>query len=352
MPALKGATFIIGPGRSVYGERKGRTKGGVLKTPPIYPSTSRSFAARIPDKYIANAGRLLGVLAYVLDRRHRRIVKRNLQFTHPDWPSHRVRELSKDVFQHMGMTALECLQMTRLSREDILRKVRIRGQENLLEAVSASKGAILVSAHFGNWEMAHIVICCFLQTPLVLVARWVRPRRFNEWVCRLRSRFGSVVLDKAGAIRKMARALRRAGIVALLIDQGTLRSEGVEIRFFGKTVTATPAAALLARRYDSPVLPACCIREKDGGLTLIVEPPLPLKRTNDIRGDLQVNTQIMNDAIERLIRAYPEQWFWFHKRWKRHYPHLYPEDLAMRRRQKEKRRAGLPRMGQAGPYGL
>jgi KDO2-lipid IV(A) lauroyltransferase len=312
-----------------------------VKKTPVFRSALVSFIAGIPHRHIAYAGKLLGMLGYILDRRHQRIVKRNLKFIYPDWPRDRIRELSKDVFQNMAMTLLEICQMTCFSREDILRKVRIRGKDNLLNAMKSPKGLILISAHLGNWEMAHIFASCYLQTPLVLVARKIQPKALNQWVRRLRTRFGSVVLDKAGALRKMVRVLSRGALVGLLIDQGTSRSEGVEIVFFGRTVTATPAAALLARRYDSPVLPVFCIREGDGSLTFVVEPPLVVRKTKDMRGDVRVNTQIMNDAIERAVKAYPDQWFWFHKRWKRHYPYLYPEDLAKRQRRREKRRARL-----------
>ena len=231
--------------------------------------------------------------------------------------------------------------MTCFSSEDILRKVRIRGKENLVDCMSSPEGVILISAHLGNWEMAHLLASCYLQEPLVLVARRIESQTLDRWIQRLRSRFGSIVLDKKQALGKMARALKQGGVVGLLIDQGTKRSEGVEVSFFGRAATATPAAALLARRYNSPVLPAFCVREADGGLTLVVEPPMSLQRTQDPGADMKENTQRMTSAVEKAVRAYPEQWFWFHKRWKWHYPYLYPEDLAMRRRRREKRIARL-----------
>ena len=294
------------------------------------------------------AAKLLGIIAYLLDRRHRRIVKRNLHFIYPAWSRTRVRQFSRKVFQNTATTVLELLQLAGSSQEDILRRGRIKGQENLLNALKSSKGAILISAHLGNWEMAHMLTSCWVQSPLVLVARQIRPSILNHWIHRLRSRFGSVVLDKGGALSKMGRTLNEGHLVAMLIDQGTLYSEGVKTQFFGKTVTTTPAAAILARRYNSPVIPGFCVREKDGGLTAIYEPPLALEKTSNLRDDLRTNTQMMNNAIECAIRAYPEQWFWFHKRWKRHYPHLYPEDLAKRRRRKQRRkRARLRKLQEA-----
>jgi len=279
------------------------------------------------------------MVAYVLDSRHRRIVKQNLHFAHPQWPPNRIRRVAKRVFQSVGVTFAEICQMTCFSSEDILRRVRIKGEENLFTCMRNPEGVILISAHLGNWEMAHLLASCYLKKPLVLVARRIESPRLDRWMYSLRSRFGSVVLDKRQALGRMARALKGGGVVGLLIDQGTRESEGVEVSFFGRTTTATPAAALLARRYKSSVLPAFCVREADGRLTLLIEPPLSLQLTRDPGSDLKENTQRMTSAVEDAIRAYPEQWFWFHKRWKRHYPYLYPQDLAMRRRRRERRRA-------------
>ena len=133
----------------------------------------------------------------------------------------------------------------------------------------------------------------------------------------------------------MRQALRRGEVTGLLIDQAK-RSESVDVRFFGKRVTATPAAALLAFRCKSPVLHIYCVREANGQLTFRVDPPLELKRTHDLRSDLITNTQMMTDVVEKAIREYPDQWLWLHKRWKKHYPHLYPEYFARRHRRKER----------------
>lgn len=313
----------------------------MMKALLMLRSAFTSLIAKIPQQSVVEAGKLLGMVGYVLDRRHHRIVKRNLKFIYPGWPQDRIRRLSIDVFQNMGITLLEICQMACLSRKDILRKVRIRGRGYLIKAMQSSKGVILVSAHLGNWEMAPLFVSCYLQKPLVLVARGIQPKMLNSWIHRLRTRFGSVVLNKRGALLTMARVLSQGKTLGLLIDQGTRLSEGLEVNFMGRTTTATPSAALLANRYDSLVIPAFCVRKKETGLTLIIEPPLVLKKTEDPQADLQVNTQIITDAIEKAVQAHPEQWFWFHKRWKRHHPYLYPEDLAKRQRRKEKRRARL-----------
>jgi KDO2-lipid IV(A) lauroyltransferase len=307
-------------------------------SPRKYRAGVASFIASLPSKPLADFGKAFGTLAYLLDTRHRRIVRRNLHFIYPHWSKRQIRKTSRRVFQNVGITVFENLQMACFTRQDILQRIRTKGEEHLLDAAKSPNGAIMISAHLGNWEMTHLYGACLLQTVPVLVARKVQPDFLNRWINGFRTRFGSIILDKAGALPGLLRALRRGKVIGLLIDQGTLSTEGIDIEFFGKTAVATPAAAILARRFDSPVLPAFCVREGDGRLTFIVEPPLPLKKTEDRQADIKENTQIMNDALERTIRTFPDQWFWFHKRWKRHYPQLYPEDLAKRRRDKEKRR--------------
>ncbi len=284
-------------------------------------------------------GTLVGNVIYRLDSRHRRIVKRNLEFIHPAWSQNTVQETSKRVFQNMALTFLELCQMSCFSREDILSHVKIEGEKNLTEAMIGHKGLILITAHLGNWEMSAISAGCFLSKPIVAVARSLDSDILGKWLNRLRTRFGNIIIDKKGALPRMARTLREGGMLGILIDQSTTRAEGVETEFLGKTVTATPAAALLARRYNCPVVPAFCVREPDGSLTLKFEPMLHLVRTPDQRADLQGNIRLMTRSIEQAVSAYPEQWLWLHKRWKRHYPHLYPEDVARRNRRRKKRKA-------------
>lgn len=300
-----------------------------------------SFLAWLPRKHIARIGRLTGSLAYFLDRRHRRIMERNLRFTHPEWSQDYIRKLARRVFQNMGITFLEVCQMSGFSRKDILGSVRIRGKENLFDALKSHTGVILISAHLGNWEMGNIFLSAYLRRPMLSIARKIQSNTIDRWIHRLRSRFGNTIIDKKGALKEMARALSEGKILGLLVDQGTKLSEGVEVAFFGKTTTMTPAPAMLARRYDCPILPAFCVREPDAGLTLIFEPPLRFIKTNDSHADLLKNTQIMAYTIEQAVRNHMEQWFWFHKRWKRHYPYLYAEDIAKRQHRREKRKAKI-----------
>lgn len=293
--------------------------------------------AGIPKSIVHFLGKLLGILIYYIDFSHRRIVKRNLKFAYPEWKDEEICKISKRIFRNVGITVFEILQMGFFSKEDFLRNIRIKGEEHLKNAVSGGKGVIIISAHLGNWEAASLFSPCYLGYPVTVVARNIESGFVNRRMIKFRSRFGNSVIDKEGALPEMMNTLRNGKILALLIDQGTKRSEGVELLFFGKKVTVTPAAAMLALRCKSPVIPVFCVREDDRRLTIIIEPPVQLVRTNNLREDLKTNAQIMTDIIEKAVRKYPDQWLWLHKRWKRFHPELYPEYIERRKRRREKR---------------
>jgi len=291
------------------------------------------FVAKIPHKKIAQMGRALGRVLYGLDVRHRRIVRRNLKFAFPEWEWREVHRVTKQVFQNFAITALEILQISCSSFQEVREKAHtIQGLENISDLPN-TQGIIIISAHLGNWEVSGHYVSTISNAPLVAVARKIRFKPFERWINRLRTRFGGELIDKKGALPKMREALRRGKNLGVLIDQG---GEGAKAKFFGHDVQAHAALALLALRCKNPVIPAFCVREKDG-FRIIIEPPIALQRTTDLRSDIQVNIQLMMDAIEKAIRLYPDQWFWFHKRWKVYYPHLYREDLE-KRRLKQKRR--------------
>jgi len=298
----------------------------------------KSFIVNVPKNYIVKAGNILGSIAYLLDARHRRIVKRNLKFAYPEWPLDKINKISIKTFQNVGITVLEIGQMTCFSKKDILQKVRIKGKENLLNTIKSPKGVIMISAHIGNWEICSLFLSCYMQKSVVVVAQ-NQPNIIERIIHKLRTSTGNVIINKKGAMIKLVRTLRKGKMIGLLIDQGTSRGEGVDVTFFGRKTNATYAASLLAARYNCPVLPVYCIRESDAKLTVVVEPPLKLHKTDDVHSDLRTNTQIMTDSVEKIIRLYPEQWLWFHKRWKRHHPELYPEDLARRQRQRDRKKA-------------
>lgn len=303
------------------------TTSGILK----------NAIGKIPKSYILYLGWMLGTFLYCFDVYHRRIVQRNLRFSHPEWSRNQIQDMQKRFFWHCGITILEILQMTQLTSENIVHHLRVDGERYLLDALARRKGVIMVSGHLGNWEMAWQFAPCYYQQHITAVAKRMRNPKLDRFIHSFRTRFGNRIIYKKGALLDMFKSLRQGNIVALLMDVSR-RFEGVEVQFLGRRATATPAAALLAQRCKSPVIPAFCHRTQEGELILQIEPPVEMIRTNDRQRDLQTNTQAITARIESAILKYPEQWFWILKRWKEFYPKLYPESAKRMRKIKKKAR--------------
>jgi KDO2-lipid IV(A) lauroyltransferase len=304
----------------------------------------RRFIVQIPRSYILRLGKLLGSIWWMLDVPRRHTVVRNLEFTHPHLLRVEIHSLTRRVFQHLGTTFLEISQMGLFSREDVLSRVRVVGAEHFRDAMNGPGGAVFISAHLGNWEMALQFAACYFPVPVVTVAKHMRFKLLDRWLTNLRTRLGARVIFKEGAFAEMARTVRSGGVVILLVDMSR-RRDGVDVNFFGHKATATPGAALVALRCNSPVIPGFCFRGADGQLTVQFCPAVPIQRTGDLRSDLIVNTQLITDVVEQAIREHMDQWFWYHRKWKKHYPELYADFFARKQRRKEKRETD----GRVGP---
>ena len=261
---------------------------------------------------------------------------RNLQFCYPEWPAKEIRELSRRIFMNFGITLVEMLQCTFMSHEEVLNALRVEGEENFNKAFKSNRGIVIVSAHMGNWEVG-LHITNYYGKPMLGVAAKTRYGWADILLSRSRNRLGNTIIDKKGALPKITEGLRRGEVIGMLIDQSR-RKHGIEVTFFGRKATASPAAALLALRCNSLVLPAFCVRRSDGQLTIQVKTPFELTRTGDLRSDIQSNTQRMIDVVEEMVRTYPDQWFWLLKPWKVHHPNLYSDWDARRRKRKAKKK--------------
>ena len=293
----------------------------------------------MPKRHILFMGKIFGSFLYSFDVHHRRIVRRNLHFSYPEWSRNQIRNLSKRIFQNFGIIILEILQMAFSTREEMLGRAQIEGEEILLKALAKQKGVIVVSAHLGNWELALQYSPCYLKRPLTGVAKKLRNSMLDRLVHKFRTRFGNRIIYKKGALPEMMQTLRQGEILGLLMDISR-RFDGVEVQFFGRKATATPVAALLALRCKSPVIPVFSHRNSKGDLVINIERPVEIQRTGDLRSDLQTNTQIITNIVEQAVRKHPEQWNWILKRWKEFYPDLYPESnkRLQRIRMKAKRK--------------
>lgn len=279
----------------------------------------RGLAAGVRLLDVARAqavGRHVGRLWYRLDARHRRVAVDNLvrAFDGQKSPAE-VEDLARQCFEQFATTATEACLLGSLSKEWFLERVAIEGKEHFLAAREAGKGVLMLSGHFGNWELMGLMPAVY-GYPMAVMARTADNSGIEKELARMRRRFGNKVIPKRAALRESLRTLRVGGIVAILIDQNVAEREGVFVEYFGRPACTTPSLALLALKTDAVVLPGFCVRRDDGTHRVVIEPPVPIVRSDDHARDVVANTQKFTDIIERYVRQYPDHWLWMHRRWK------------------------------------
>jgi KDO2-lipid IV(A) lauroyltransferase len=276
------------------------------------------FINLLPEGFSLWLGRQLGKVVYYLDLEHRRVAIQNLHIAFGQEKSaSEIRGIARRTFQNLGMMTIEFFRIPRMDVKAFRERVKIEGLQEALRLFKKGKGIFLLLSHFGNWEMMG-VMSKVIGNPIMVIAKPIKKNQWvEEFITKIRNASGLEVISNVKASRKVMKALSQNRVVGILIDQRAKRSEGIWADFFGRKAPTTPSLAILAMKTGAPVLPVFMVRDGFQKHRLIIKEPLELVHTGDIKKDVEANTQLFNHTLESMIRQYPDQWFWVHRRWER-----------------------------------
>jgi KDO2-lipid IV(A) lauroyltransferase len=298
----------------------------------------KSVVSRIPGRYFARAGGWMGAGGYYLAGARRRLVLNNLRLAFPERSEADLKRLARSVYRNAAMTLMDTLLIPITTPGALLGRLKgVEGEAYIRRELSSGRGLVIASAHLGSWEFGLHAFNFYFERPITGIAKRLRNPLINDWIHKIRTHSGNRIIYKKGALQEMTQTLREGGVLSMMIDMSRAK-DGVEVEFFGRRATATPAAVLLALRCRCPLMQAFIFRESDGDFKARIDPPLELSRTGDLRRDLLANTQKITTRVEEEVRRHPEQWNWFLKRWKDFHPHLYREMETRRQKRREKTR--------------
>src|SRR2546425_13020401 len=274
--------------------------------------------AALPLGAALRAGELVALVAYALDRPHRRIGMRNLEIAFPEKRVRERRRILRASFLNLGRMATELARLPRLSAERLRDMVRFVDEEWWREAMSweRSTGVLVLSGHFGNWEL--LVFAHGMRGhPVHMVHRTIANPLVDRWLNALRARAGTRTIRKRHAARAVLAALHERGFLVLPFDQNSTRGLGVFVDFFGCPASTNAGMARIALRTNAPLVPVFIVRQgRSARHRVHVLPTLQVERGDDPVEDVRRNTQRFTAVFEEMVRRYPDQWLWMHKRWK------------------------------------
>jgi KDO2-lipid IV(A) lauroyltransferase len=269
----------------------------------------------IPYPVAQFKGRGLGTIAYLVPMSRKKVALENIKQSFTSISEREAKRLLRKVYMHFGQMFFEIPHILKLESGNLHRYVTIEGEDNLKRALDKGKGAFVLTGHFGNWELMCATMAILLHRTAV-VARPVDFKPLDRVINELRSRHGTEIIPKQRAMRQILTAVKENKPVGILLDQNVDWYEGAYVPFLGRWACTNKGLALLALKTGTPVVPAFPVKQKDGRYRLVFERKVELRRTGDKQRDIEGNTELFTNIIERYVRAYPDQWFWFHQRWK------------------------------------
>lgn len=270
---------------------------------------------RLPFEARLRFGKTIGHLVFFFSKK-RRIAYTNLKAALGAKLS--ARERWKTVYDHLGhigQMIAEVMSFRRLTREDIDQNIKIHHLERFEKLLHSGRGGVLITAHFGNWELLQVV-AGLRGTPIHVLAREQKFPRLNEFLNKLRETHGSVAISRGAGIRSLIRALREKQLIGVLGDQSAGKTGGVILPFFGRRTTVPTGAFELAQRTDSFILP--CFMVRTNGRQHEIHIGEPLKDDPSLEASARVEFQVKQylHVLEDFISRFPDQWLWENKRWK------------------------------------
>lgn len=267
----------------------------------------------------SNIGARLATLGYSPVGIRRSVVERQVAAAFPEASEADVKRIARGAYENLGRITAEAAVLPSIGTKGILGMFdRIEGWEHVDNALALGKGLIFVTGHIGNWELAGTYVAARGIPMDVIVRRMANPL-FDSYLNALRLRLGMTVVYDHEAVRRITRALAAGRAVGMLADQAGKGIAAIYVPFFGRPARTPHGPAVFALRGDIPMVFSAAVRGPSGLYGMKFE-PVEIERTGNREEDVERLVRLYTHKLEELIRAYPEQYFWHHHRWKRQPP--------------------------------
>jgi len=271
----------------------------------------------IPLRVCYGIFNVIAWFAYYLLRKHRRRAISHVLFSGFRKTEAEAKAIVKANFRHFGKIMVEVIKAPQIVNKDNFHeyyKLEILDDEaQKFFSPPSSKNAILITGHLGNWELAGHAYQYLSGIDLVSTMRELDNKYLGEYVYSHR---GHKTVSKKHGILPLFRALLSGDSVAIVADQHAHASEGVPVTFFGQLATAHKSPSYLSIRAKCPIVCGTLVRIDDNfHFKLVIMKPIYYTPTGNMDDDNKKITQLYTDSLEQLVRMYPEQWNWVHRRW-------------------------------------
>jgi Kdo2-lipid IVA lauroyltransferase/acyltransferase len=269
----------------------------------------------IPRPLFLVLGRTLGKILLALGFRSE-VARENIALALPELRPEEREFLLKGSFGELGILFLELLRFFYRFPSFVERNTVLENQHYLKDALAQGKGVLVSTAHLGNWEVLAAAGPVLVGVSSTMVTKSLKPQWLQRIVVVVRELMGVKMAFEPKTLSQVMRALRNKEIVGFVMDQYAGAPVGARVPFFGKPVGSHTALATIALRTGAPIVPGVAVRDVKGRYHVKFYPPIPLPEAASFEEKVLKLTAALVAQVESMVREYPEQWLWIHRRWK------------------------------------
>jgi KDO2-lipid IV(A) lauroyltransferase len=260
-------------------------------------------------------GNLIAFIFYSLLKIRRNVVTKNLQLAFPDFSNRDIHNLAEKNYKSFGKLLAEIFCIPSLSKNELFEIVDNSNLAELNEQNRFANGAILLTAHFGNWEIGAVSAGSQLDIPLTVLAKAQRNEFVSRWIDNMRQKHGNKVIHLGPSVREIYKAVKEKKIVGVVGDQrGPI--DGDKVKFFNRDTSVFSGTAEIALKANVPIFANFVVRMEENKFINYVEEIKYQNFTGSKEEKVHMINQTYMSILEKYIRKFPEQWFWMHNIWK------------------------------------
>lgn len=273
----------------------------------------------LPEKMLPGLASILSALVFHIIKYRKEVTLKNLSIAFPEKTEEEREKIARRCYFHFALLVLEFLKLTGWNLHRLEQMIEFENQELIKEFAQQSKGVVVASGHFGNWEVAIAVLARKFWNGGAVIQQRQKNRLVDQRTVEIRQRWGLDIIYSRGALRQGLAKLASGKLLALLCDQDGGK-QGVFVPFFGRMSSTPVGAAVLHLRSKAPLVVGVCVRIADFKYKIFWEPvDLSLTQEGVTPENIEQVTAAMTAILEQYVRQYPEQYLWMHRRWKTPY---------------------------------
>ncbi len=290
-------------------------KNFIQKISLLFFKLLRTFLKIVPESFKIMIGKFFGLVMMLVSKKRKEITFDNIKQSNLNKSDDEIKRILKESYQNLGITLVELLTIDTYDFNSSNPKVSYSNIELILKAKERGRGVIVLSGHFGNWELLAYSAGVLLSETLHLVVKYQMNPYTDRYLRGLRQRSGNQLIDMNKAGMTLVKAIKYNDIVAMLTDQRAGKNEGLTLDFLGRPARSYKAPAILALKFNTPILVGFANRDADNNYNVdLVE--IDHSDLEDNAVGVEELTRRYLKLLEEAIEKNPGHWAWQHNRWK------------------------------------